>query len=167
MPGPRVAWPTPKTSEDRLPYADVKLFTSLERNANRSSPEARSQHSSERLSEAAPRWPPRSALNAKIGSSRIGRETTKREVVYADFIMSASKLLLKAHLSGGLTLGGDEQYLIGLANRMRLFAPPNVVGEAEAVIRGVIKISLEPSLDLRKLTMADLSKIQTRFASAI
>lgn len=89
---------------------------------------------------------------------RVARETTKREVVYADFIMSASKLLLKAHLSGGLTLGGDEQYLIGLANRMRLFAPPNVVEEAEAVIRGVIKISLEPSLDLRKLTMADLSK---------
>lgn len=69
---------------------------------------------------------------------RAARETTKREVVYADFIMSASKLLLKAHLSGGLTLGGDEQYLIGLANRMRLFAPPNVVQEAEAVIRGVI-----------------------------
>ena len=54
---------------------------------------------------------------------RVARETTKREDVYADFIMSASKLLVKAHLSGGLTLGGDEQYLIGLANRMRLFAP--------------------------------------------
>lgn len=89
---------------------------------------------------------------------RVAREATKREVVYADFIMSSSKLLLKAHLSGGLTFGGDEQYLIGLANRMRLFAPPNIVQEAEAVIRGVIKISLEPSVDLRKLTIADLSK---------
>ena len=89
---------------------------------------------------------------------RAARETTKRESVYADFIMSASNLLLKAHLSDGLTLGGDEQHLIGVANRMRLFAPPNVVQEAEAVIRGVIKISLEPSVNLRKLTMADLSK---------
>ena len=89
---------------------------------------------------------------------RAARETTKREGVYADFIMSASNLLLKAHLSDGLTLGGDEQHLIGVANRMRLFAPPNVVQEAEAVIRGVIKISLEPSVNLRKLTMADLSK---------
>ena len=89
---------------------------------------------------------------------RVARETTKREVVYADFIMSASKLLLKSHLSDGFTLGGDERYLIGLANRMRLFAPPIVVQEAEAVIRGVIEISLEPSVDLRKLTMADLSK---------
>jgi len=89
---------------------------------------------------------------------RIARETTKRETVYADFIMSASKLLLKAHLNRGLTLGGDEQHLIGLANRMRLFAPSNVVQEAESVIRGVIKISLEPSVELGKLTMADLSK---------
>jgi hypothetical protein len=89
---------------------------------------------------------------------RVARETTKREAVYADFIMSASKLLLKAHLTDGLTLGGEEQHLIGLANRMRLFAPPNVVEEADAAIRGVIKISLEPSVDIRKLTMADLSK---------
>ena len=89
---------------------------------------------------------------------RAARETTKRETVYADFIMSASKLLLKAHLSGGLELGGDEQHLIGLVNRMRLFAPPNVIQEAESLIKGVIEISLEPSVDLRKLTMAALSK---------
>jgi hypothetical protein len=89
---------------------------------------------------------------------RVARETTKREVVYADFIVSASKLLLKSHLSDGFTLGGDEQHLIGLANRMRLFAPPNVVQEAETVIRGVIEISLKPSVDLRKLTMADLAE---------
>jgi hypothetical protein len=89
---------------------------------------------------------------------RIARETTKRETVYADFIMSASKLLLKAHLSRGLTLGGDEQHLIGLANRMRLFAPPNVVQQAESVIRAIIEISLQPSVDVEKLTMADLSK---------
>ena len=89
---------------------------------------------------------------------RAARETTKRETVYADFIMSASKLLLKAHLSGGLELGGDEQHLIGLVNRMRLFAPPNVIQEAESLIKGVIEISLEPSMDVGKLTMADLSK---------
>jgi hypothetical protein len=89
---------------------------------------------------------------------RVARETSKREAVYADFIMSASELLLKAHLSDGFSLGGDEQHLIGLVNRMRLFAPPNVIEEAEAVIRGVIEISLKPSVDLRKLTMADLSR---------
>src|SRR5262245_50184239 len=62
---------------------------------------------------------------------RIGREITKREAVYADFIMSASKLLLNAYVHEGISIGGDEQHLIGLANRMRLFAPQKVIQEAE------------------------------------
>jgi hypothetical protein len=89
---------------------------------------------------------------------RVARETTKREAVYADFIMNASKLLLKAYVRDELTLSGDEQRLIGLANRMRLFAPPSVIDEAEAVIRGLIEISLKPSVELRKVAMAELSK---------
>ena len=89
---------------------------------------------------------------------RVAREATKREQVYADFIMSASKLLLNAYVHDGITLNGDEQHLVGLANRMRLFAPPNVINEAETVIKGLIEISLKPSLDLRKLAIAELSK---------
>src|SRR4051794_7416225 len=89
---------------------------------------------------------------------RVARESTKREQVYAEFIMSASKLLLNAYVHEGITLTGDEQHLVGLANRMRLFAPPNVIDEAVAVIKGLIEISLKPSLDLRKLAIAELSK---------
>ena len=89
---------------------------------------------------------------------RVARETTKREAVYADFIMGASKVTLHALVNDGFRLEGDQQHLIGLANRMRLFAPPNVVKEAETVIRGIVEISLKPSLDLRKLTMTDVSK---------
>ena len=89
---------------------------------------------------------------------RVTRETTKREAVYADFIMNASNLLLSAHVHDEITLGGDQQHLIGLANRMRLFAPPNVIDEAEAVIKGLIEVLLKPSVDLRKLAMAELSK---------
>ena len=70
---------------------------------------------------------------------RVARETTKREAVYADFIMSASKLLLDAYVHDGISLNGDGQHLIGLANRMRLFAPPNVIDRAEAVIEGLSK----------------------------
>jgi hypothetical protein len=91
---------------------------------------------------------------------RVAREASKREQVYADFIMSASKLLLNAYVQDGITLTGDEQHLVGLLNRMRLFAPPNIVNEAEAVIRGLIEISLKPSVDFRKLAMAQLSKNQ-------
>ena len=88
---------------------------------------------------------------------RVARETTKRESVYAEFIMAASKLLLDAYVTEGFALRGDEQRLIGLANRMRLFAPGNVIDEAERVIRGIVEISLQPSVDLRKLTVAELS----------
>src|SRR6476469_8899483 len=84
---------------------------------------------------------------------RIAHETAKREQVYADFIMDASKLLLNAYVHDEITLGGDEQHLIGLANRMRLFAPSSVVDEAEAEIRGIVQISFKPSVDLRKLAM--------------
>jgi hypothetical protein len=89
---------------------------------------------------------------------RVARETTKREAVYADFIMSASKLLLNAHVTDEIALSSDEQHLIGLANRMRLFAPPNVIDEAEAVIKGLIEILLKPSVDLRKLATSEFSK---------
>ena len=41
---------------------------------------------------------------------------------------------------------------------MRLFAPPTIVDNADAVIRRIIEISLQPSLDLRKLTVADMAE---------
>jgi len=91
---------------------------------------------------------------------RVAREATKREQVYADFIMSASKLLLSAYVQDEITLTGDNQHLVGLINRMRLFAPPNVINEAEAVIRGLIEISLKPSVEFRKVAMERLSKDQ-------
>jgi hypothetical protein len=43
---------------------------------------------------------------------------------------------------------------------MRLFSPSSVVDEAEGVIRGLIEVSLKPSVDLRKLAIAELSKNQ-------
>ena len=88
---------------------------------------------------------------------RIAREMTKRETVYADFITNASRLLLKAQVHDEITLGGDEQQLIGLTDRMRLFAPPKVINEAEAVIRAIVEIWLQPSVEPRQLAEAALS----------
>ena len=53
---------------------------------------------------------------------------------------------------------GDEQRLIGLINRMRLFAPHNVVSAAEAVLRAIVEIALRPSIELRQLAKEALSK---------
>ena len=65
---------------------------------------------------------------------RVASEVAKRETVYADFVMSASNLVLKAYTHDEIVLNEDERRLIGLMNRMRLFAPPDVVGGAEAVL---------------------------------
>ena len=54
---------------------------------------------------------------------RSANEVAKRETVYADFVMSASNLLLNAYVHDGITLGGDEQHLIGRINRMRTLCP--------------------------------------------
>jgi hypothetical protein len=48
--------------------------------------------------------------------------------------------------------------LIGIINRMRLFASPEVVSAAEAVLRSIVEIYLEPSIELRRLAKESLSK---------
>jgi hypothetical protein len=47
---------------------------------------------------------------------------------------------------------------VGLINRMRLFASPDVVEGAEAVLRTIIEILLKPSVELRQLAKEALSK---------
>ena len=89
---------------------------------------------------------------------RVAAEIAKRETVYAEFVISASNLLLNAYTHDEITLSGDEQRLIGLINRMRLFAPTDVVGGAEAVLRAIVEISLKPSIELRQLAKEALSK---------
>ena len=48
---------------------------------------------------------------------RVASEITKRENVYADFVMHSSNLLLRAYTTDDLVLTGEEQHLIGLVNR--------------------------------------------------
>jgi hypothetical protein len=47
---------------------------------------------------------------------RITGEVAKREAVYADFVASASTLILNAYTHDDIALGGEEQHLIGLIN---------------------------------------------------
>ena len=41
---------------------------------------------------------------------------------------------------------------------MRIFAPSDVVGTAEAVLKAIVEISLKPSVELRQLAKEALSK---------
>ena len=89
---------------------------------------------------------------------RVANEMTRRETVYADFLESATKLLLNAYTHDELVLGVDEQHLVALINRMRLFAPPEVIGGAEATVKSIVEIMLKPSMELRQLAREALSK---------
>jgi hypothetical protein len=71
--------------------------------------------------------------------------------------VNASNLLLNAYVRDEILLGGEEQRLIGLINRMRLFAPPDVVKSAEAVLRAIVEISLRPGIEIRRLAKEALS----------
>lgn len=89
---------------------------------------------------------------------RTARESTKRETVYAEFIMSASAALLSAYVADQLTLGRDQQQLVGVLQRMRLFAPSHVVQMAEGVLQFILKIALQPPVNLRCVTPDDLAQ---------
>ncbi|WP_376094396.1 hypothetical protein ACE7GA_01035 [Roseomonas sp. CCTCC AB2023176] len=90
---------------------------------------------------------------------RIAHEIAKRETVYADFLMRASRLLLAAYVrdEGELRLGATEQKIVGLINHMRLFASPAVVEEAERVLQAIIAVSLRPAMAVRELAQTALS----------
>lgn len=91
---------------------------------------------------------------------RIASEIAKRETIYAEFIMNATNLLLHAYVEDQdkIALHGDEQRLIGMINRMRLFAPADVVSEAEAVLRAIIEVFLKPGKGLGALAREALSR---------
>jgi hypothetical protein len=88
----------------------------------------------------------------------VAREVEKREAVYADFVMQASNLLLNAYTRDENVLGGDEPRLTGLINRMRLFAPPEVVGGAEKVLS--LRVIVDPLLAFSSTCRADLDNVR-------
>ena len=88
---------------------------------------------------------------------RINVELAKRELVYSDFVMSASRAFLATRMQDTPSLGADEQHLAGLLNRMRLFAPLTIVKHAEQVIHSIARAALEPALDIRSLIDAEIS----------
>ena len=98
-----------------------------------------------------------SSVSALLGALIVAGEIAKPEAVYADFVMDASSVLLNAYVHDEIALGGEEQRLVGLTNRMRLFAPPDAVKGAEAVLRAIVEISLKPGVEARQLAKEALS----------
>lgn len=89
---------------------------------------------------------------------RTATEVAKRETIYAEFVASATTLILNAYTHDDITLDGEQQRIVGLINRMRLFAPRDVIEGAEAVVRAILDILLKPSVELRQLAQQVLSR---------
>ena len=91
-------------------------------------------------------------------AERIACEVAKREKIYGEFLMSASNFLLHAFTHDNISLDGEEQRLMGLLNRMRLFATDDVLRGAEAALRAIVEVALTPGVELRQLAKQALSK---------
>ena len=89
---------------------------------------------------------------------RVASEVRNERPFTAEFVMDASNLLLNGYTRDDIELGSNEQRVIGLINRMRLFAPANVVEGTEAVLRAIVEILLKPGIELRQLAKEALSK---------
>lgn len=89
---------------------------------------------------------------------RVSLELAKREAVYADFFTIASNLLLNAYTHDDIQLNADAERLVGLINRMRLFASHEIVAGAEAAWKSIVEISLKPGVEVRQLALDALSQ---------
>ena len=98
---------------------------------------------------------------------RNAREISKREDLYAEFIMAASALIVSATFEDGLVVGRSHQELVGMLNRMKLFAPEPVLEEAERVISEIVAIASQPRLIPADVTASDVARIREVDAVAV
>lgn len=70
---------------------------------------------------------------------------TKREALYGDFIDEATRLFADA-IEHDLTDAANLVRIVGLLNRLRLFAPAEVVTDAEAILATIIDTYESPSI---------------------
>jgi hypothetical protein len=89
---------------------------------------------------------------------RNAREADKREKVYDEFIMRATKVLLSAYVEDRPSFDNEQRELVGTLQRIKLFAPPAVVEEGDRVLRAILAVALQPRIDLAALVLEDLDQ---------
>jgi hypothetical protein len=58
----------------------------------------------------------------------------------------------------GVDVAGDRSPKSRIPGVAHLFAPAEVIGGAEAVLKAIVEVSLKPSVELRQLALQSLSK---------
>ena len=81
-------------------------------------------------------------------AERLSQATARRENLYGEFIEEASKLFTDA-LCHEFDDPSKFVHLYALVGKLRLFAPANVVSEAEEVMRCIVETYHLPNRDFR------------------
>ena len=84
------------------------------------------------------------SLRAQERARRLGQATTRREALYGQFIEEASKLISDA-LAHKLDDLSKLVPLYTVINKLRLFAPPNVVRLADEVMLRILAAYGDPN----------------------
>ena len=77
-------------------------------------------------------------------AERLSQATARRENLYGEFIEEASKLFTDA-LCHEFDDPSKFVHLYALVGKLRLFAPANVVSEAEEVMRRIVETTTSPT----------------------
>ena len=80
----------------------------------------------------------------------VGAEIRKRELLYNEFIAECSRLFIDAY-SNSLERPGTIMPAFALLNRIRLTSSPNVLEEADQVVRQISEQYFSPNLTLEEL----------------
>ncbi|PZA12156.1 hypothetical protein DNX69_09065 [Rhodopseudomonas palustris] len=95
--------------------------------------------------------------NYQARSARLTQEGSRREKLFGEFIDQASKLYIDA-LMHSLDDPTKLIEIYALIGKLRLFAAPKTVAEAERVIEHIVALYDRPPLNLQDLHMLDRDK---------
>nr|WP_205512555.1 hypothetical protein [Rhodopseudomonas sp. BR0M22] len=92
--------------------------------------------------------------NYQTRSARFAQESARRERLFGEFIDQASKLYVDALIH---SLDDPTKFIeiYALIGKLRLFATPKTVAEAERLIELIVEIYDRPPLDLHDLQRLD------------
>jgi len=85
---------------------------------------------------------------AQERTNRINQAMTRRQTLYGDFIEEAAKVYSHA-LTSNLDDVSNLMHLYAVMNKLRLFAPANVVARADDAMERIIETYQGPNINVR------------------
>jgi len=91
---------------------------------------------------------------AQDRSAQVAKSVNRREQIYGDFIEEVSRMYGEA-LTHPIEEPSKLVRLYALVGKLRLFAPPHIVAQAETVMHRILETKHPPHHDLKDFQPAD------------